>query len=226
MNRRLIVDIPQYITIIKMTSKNKSNNRDDLMDSLDESGGEDEGNNNLQKLIFEDNYLSKFQDDKGVRKWRCGWCDKEFSSWNATKTLQHLTKQQKVHIQPCKGCIHQEYAEKYLWFYEKAVRKRKRNAINHNQSRNSIDSMNKSSAIELQARRWISSSHKRFSDTSSYATTVAQSANGKQWLVDWFTKVNYQRQAVVIAYVHAIVAKGMMIATKNHMWNHGRYWWI
>jgi hypothetical protein len=134
----------------------------------------------LQKSIFKDKYLTKFQDDKGVRKWRCGWCDKEFSSWNTTKALQHLTKQQKVHIQPCNGCIHQEYAEKYLLFNEKAVRKRKRNAINHEQSRNSIDSMHESSAIELHARRLISSSHKRFSDTSSYATTVTQSANGKR----------------------------------------------
>jgi hypothetical protein len=36
MKRRLIVDIPQYNTIIKMTSKNKGNSKDDLMDSLDE----------------------------------------------------------------------------------------------------------------------------------------------------------------------------------------------
>jgi hypothetical protein len=122
------------------------------MDSLDESGGDNDGKNNLQKSIFEDKYLSIFQDGKGVSKWRCGWCDKEFSGWNATKALQHLTKQRKVHIQPCKGRIHQEYAEKYLSFYEKAVRKRKRNAINQNQSRNSIDSRNESSAIELQAR--------------------------------------------------------------------------
>jgi hypothetical protein len=71
-NRRLIVDVPRYITLIKMTSKNKSNSRNDPMESLDESGGEDEGNNNLQKLIFEDKYLTKYQDDKGVRKWRYG----------------------------------------------------------------------------------------------------------------------------------------------------------
>jgi hypothetical protein len=62
------------------------------MDSLDESGGEDEANNDLQKSIFKDKYLSKFQDDKDVRKWRCGWCEKEFSGWNATKALQHLSK--------------------------------------------------------------------------------------------------------------------------------------
>jgi hypothetical protein len=37
-NRRLIADVPRYIIIIKMTSKNKSNSRDDLMNSLDESG--------------------------------------------------------------------------------------------------------------------------------------------------------------------------------------------
>jgi hypothetical protein len=49
MYRRLIVAVPRYVTIIKMTSNNKSKSRDDLMDSLDESGGDDEDNNNLQK---------------------------------------------------------------------------------------------------------------------------------------------------------------------------------
>jgi hypothetical protein len=49
MYHRLIVAVPRYVTIIKMTSNNKSNSRDDLMDSSDESGGEDEDNNNLQK---------------------------------------------------------------------------------------------------------------------------------------------------------------------------------
>jgi hypothetical protein len=68
---RLIVPVSKYITIIKMASNNKSNNRDDLMDSSDDSSGED-GINNLQKSIFKDKYLSILQDDKGVKKWRCG----------------------------------------------------------------------------------------------------------------------------------------------------------
>ena len=82
---------------------------DDLMESSDNES--EEGDSGLQKSIFEDEYCQKFQDEKGNRR-----CTEEFSGWNATKALQHLTKQRKVHIQPCKARILQEFAMRYKAF--------------------------------------------------------------------------------------------------------------
>jgi hypothetical protein len=140
---------------------------DNLMDDTDE---ESEKNDDL-KTIFGDTYCTKYQDEKGNRKWKCGWCDKDFSSWNATKALQHLTKQTKVHIQPCKGKISDEYIQKYRLFFDKSQKKRKRLSKNNESVRRLVDGINESATAALQEHRY-SLNKKRISDASSFTQST------------------------------------------------------
>jgi hypothetical protein len=172
---------------------------DDLLCTTDESDkeGDDSG---IRKSIFEDKYCTKYQDEKGDRKWRCGWCNKEFSGWNATKALQHLTKQRKVHIQPCRGKITTEYIEKYRSFLERSQRKRSIKKKNHQSVNRSIDDMNESAAVALDSKR--RSSSKRPSDASSFTYSTIKSDNKKR-LIDKFTEISVgESQQYVQMMIH------------------------
>jgi hypothetical protein len=183
----------------------------DLMNSSDDDSDQDV--NEMGKSIFDDKYCTKFHDEKGKRKWRCGWCEKEFSGWNATKALQHLTKQLKVHIQPCKGKIVEEYVVKYRTFLQRALRKRKRISDNHGTVKRRIEDNNNSAAIALESRR-SNASTKRFSEASSLTySTANRSSNdtSRRQLVDRFTEVSVDNSQSVRSnqqYVQMMIHNG------------------
>ena len=94
--------------------------QDDLMDSSSsESEKEDTNDDNNLSSIFNDPYATTYMTDDGKKRWKCEWCKKDFSLWNATKALLHLTKKRKGDIAPCKGKIDQESMNRYLDLYKK-----------------------------------------------------------------------------------------------------------
>ena len=52
-------------------------------------------------LIWEDDKIEKYNDHKGLPRWRCLWCGSSFSQWNATKALFHVNKATGPSIRAC-----------------------------------------------------------------------------------------------------------------------------
>ena len=135
---------------------------------MDNSASETEDVDQLNS-IFDDPECTKFQDEDGRRRWRCGWCTKEFAGWNATKALQHLNKITKVDITPCKGKINNASAQRYRSLYDLQQQKKRKNASNNEAVRRSIDSNNDSAASALYEQR-NSKKKQRIFDTTTTKT--------------------------------------------------------
>jgi hypothetical protein len=96
--------------------------RDDgLMNSSSDSEKEDDSNNLFS--IFKDPYATTYVTEDGKKRWRCEWCKKDFSLWNATKALYHLVQKKQVDIAPCRGRIDQESKQRYLELYTRKKQK-------------------------------------------------------------------------------------------------------
>ena len=101
---------------------------------------DDQDINELQDLksIWEDDMVEKFIDKNSNKSlWRCKWCNKEFSGWNATKAMQHVNRISKVDIKPCTASISEDHKKRYSDLYNKTLKKRKKNEA----SRTSMDNM-------------------------------------------------------------------------------------
>jgi hypothetical protein len=81
--------------------------------------------------------VTQLMDKDHEKLWRCGWCKKDFSGWNATKTLAHLTKQSKQDIWTCGGRIDDEHAETYSILSWRSFKRRDRSR----ESNEAIDSL-------------------------------------------------------------------------------------
>lgn len=88
--------------------------------------------------IWEDDMIEKITNkENGKSSWRCKWCSKVFSGWNATKALQHVTKTTKVDIKPCTA-----YIDKYhSVLYEKLAMKNNKKKSNNEECHDIIDRM-------------------------------------------------------------------------------------
>ncbi len=119
---------------------------------MDDSSVEDVGKETL-KSIFDDEYATTYISEDGKRRWRCEWCKKDFSMWNATKALQHLTKQRQTDIAPCKARILDEYQVKYKEMYSRKSKEMSQKSISKDTSKRSIENLNEATALSLDERR-------------------------------------------------------------------------
>ena len=63
-----------------------------------EAENEDVDSRIILTSIYDDDMIEKILDTDGKRKWKCKWCNGEFSSWNAMKCIQHVNKISKMDI--------------------------------------------------------------------------------------------------------------------------------
>ena len=141
---------------------------DELMDDsdLEESNREDE----KVFSIFDDTHATQYITADGKKRWRCEWCKKDFSLWNATKALQHLTKQPKCDIAPCRGRIDEKSMTKYQELLDKKNKSLKQKKSNNDSIQNSLVNINESSARKFEDSR-SKFKKNRISDVSSFAST-------------------------------------------------------
>jgi hypothetical protein len=91
-------------------SQNTNNND---TDSLMHNGNELDDNNlsmatpdqqkgtQVHGSIYDDDMVEKFVNNEGKLRWKCKWCNTEYSGWNATKVIRHLNKITGLDIHPC-----------------------------------------------------------------------------------------------------------------------------
>ena len=70
-------------------------NKDVLLDDSDTESESEQGKK-LLSSIFEDPYASTYLCNEGKKRWKCEWCKKDFSGWNATKALLHLVQKKRL----------------------------------------------------------------------------------------------------------------------------------
>lgn len=86
--------------------------------------------------IWDDENVRKSQSDTGRRVWTCGFCDKVFVTWNATKALAHVLRIKGVDIAVCHAPIPAESHEAYVKLKSKIDdRKRKRDSTHETMAR-------------------------------------------------------------------------------------------
>jgi len=94
----------QFMTPMSQSSGDTGGNADSFK-VIEDDGVEDPSDTgDLSKIssIWEDNKIQKFIDTNGKKKWKCLWCNNApFGSWNASKTLAHVSKTSGHDIKPC-----------------------------------------------------------------------------------------------------------------------------
>jgi hypothetical protein len=139
-------------------------------DPEEEEGGGYNGEEEVVVLeldsIWDDDRITQYSDAEGKRRWKCGWCKKDFGGWNATKALAHLTKQTKQDIRPCKGRIDDEHTQMYTSLSDKSNRKRDRSRESSERIDRSITAFNTTTAAALEEHRGSSSGKKRTPNSS------------------------------------------------------------
>lgn len=152
---------------------------EDLHDDFSADGSNKEGKGKQASSIFDDEYATTYITEDGKRRWRCEWCKKNFALWNATKALQHLTKQNHTDIAPCKARISEEQQQKYKEMYDRkhvvSTNKSLRNAT----VKRSLENMNDISASALQQTKRIKRPTSHSVEISS-SGSISNSAHGQQ----------------------------------------------
>lgn len=123
------------------------------MDDLMDDSSVEEKSKETKKSIFDDDYATTYISEDGKRRWRCEWCKKDFALWNATKALQHLTKQRHTDIAPCKARIMEEYQIKYKEMYDRKNKEANSKLISSNVAKRSIDNFNEKAASALEQKK-------------------------------------------------------------------------
>ena len=124
--------------------------------------------------IWEDDMIEKISNkENGKSSWRCKWCNKVFSGWNATKAL-HVTKATKVDIKPCTAVI-----DKYhKVLYDQLAMKNTKKKNNNEECRDLIDRMitshNDVTATTLDSSKRSSSTKRSGSFNSSTISSKKQ----------------------------------------------------
>jgi BED zinc finger len=74
--------------------------------------------------IWDDSHLLCYFDDNQKKRWRCLWCNENYSGWHATKALIHLAKELKMDIAPCKAYLPDEDAKTYCAVFDRYMAKK------------------------------------------------------------------------------------------------------
>eukprot|EP00980_Cylindrotheca_fusiformis_P000736 scaffold174_cov98-Cylindrotheca_fusiformis.AAC.5 len=76
--------------------------------------------------IWDDTHVIKTLKPTGGKCWKCLWCHKQFSQWNATKAIYHVNQYRGNDIQPCTARnIDEKHKHQYHGLME-ALRKKRR----------------------------------------------------------------------------------------------------
>jgi len=103
--------------------------------------------------IWDDDMLSKFTADDGVKKWKCLWCSLVFSTWNGTKVLAHVRKYRRQEIKICTARIDEAHQQQYNELHNTQQRKRKANNGVRDNVENSISNHNLNVASQLDSQK-------------------------------------------------------------------------
>ena len=135
--------------------------------------------------IWEDDMITKKADD-GKKLWCCRWCNKNYSTWNATKVLAHLTGKGSKDIAICKAVIDPAHKEAYMGLVSKSGNKRKMNAGTQQSIDQSLRSHQIAGTLALQNSQ-ISKKKRRFQSSGSNSScTSAHSKSPGGLTVDIF----------------------------------------
>jgi hypothetical protein len=113
--------------------------------------------------IWDDKKVSRYSDNAGKKRWKCGWCKCDFGGWNATKAIAHVMKESNKDIKPCRAKIADEHKKLYEQLGCKSSKKRDRSKECNQEVNRSIGQHNTKAATALDDRksRNSSSSSKR-----------------------------------------------------------------
>jgi hypothetical protein len=111
--------------------------------------------------------------DEGKKVWCCKWCNKTYSTWNATKVLAHLTGKGSKDIAICKANIDAVHKECYISLVTKAGNKRKRNSATKDYIDRSVISHQNAGALAFEnLKRGVKKNRTSSpSSTSSFLST-------------------------------------------------------
>jgi hypothetical protein len=92
--------------------------------------------------IFDEPHLQCYLDSEQKKRWRCLWCNKNYTGWHATKALIHLAKVPKMDIAPCRAVLPDEEAQQYRSLFDQYMQKRASSQAQKTSISQSIDTRN------------------------------------------------------------------------------------